>query len=62
MFTVLGLRDINICWANVVPTPIIMYLVYRMTCEYMLDQCGPNANNNGGLRAESLPPEAVKHE
>ena len=44
-----------------------MYLVYCMTCEYMLGQCCPNANNNvglhaGGLRAEGLPAEAVKHE
>ena len=67
MFTVLGLREINICWANVVPTPIIVYLVYWMTCEDMLGQCCPNANGNaglraGGLRAEGLPLEAVKHE
>ena len=50
-----------------VPTPIIMYLVYCMTCEEMLGQCCPNANGNAGLRArglraESLPAEAVKHE
>ena len=67
MCTVLGLRDINICWANVVPTPIIMYLVCCMTCEDMLGQCCPNAIGNaglraGGLRAEGLRAEAVKHE
>ena len=66
VFTVLGLRDINIFWANVVPTPIIMYLVYCMTCEDMLGQCCPNANGNAGLRArglraEGLPAEALKH-
>ena len=54
MFTVLGLRDINICWANVVPTPIIMYLVYCMICEDMFGQCCPNANGNAGLRARGL--------
>ena len=47
--------------------PIIMYLVYSMTCEYMLGQFCPNANSNaclraGGLRTEGLPAEAVKHE
>ena len=62
VFTILGLRDVNICWANVVPTPIIMYLVYCMTGKYMLGQCCPNANSNAGLRAEGLPAEAVKHE
>ena len=64
MLTVLGLRDISICWANVVPTPIIMYLVYCMTCEDMLGPCCPSANSlrAGGLRAEGLPAEAVKHE
>ena len=36
----------NICWANVVPTPIIMYLVYCMTCEDMVGQCCPNVNGN----------------
>ena len=44
-----------------------MYLVHCMTCEYMLDQCCPNANGNAGLRArglraEGLPAEAVNHE
>ena len=51
----------------VVPTPIIMYLVYCMTCEDMLGQCCLNANGNaglraGGLRAEGPAAEAVKHE
>ena len=64
---VLGLRDVNTGWANVVPTPIIMYLVYCMTCKYMLGQCCSNTNGNaglraGGLRAEGLPAEAMKHE
>ena len=45
----------------------LRYLVYRMTCKYMLGQCCSNTNSNaglraGGLRAEGLPAEAVKHE
>ena len=37
-----------------------MYLVYCMTCKYMLGQCCPNANGNAGLRAGGLRAEGQR--